>query len=333
MPIDYSGDPSQTQAPASRPEPGLAPIVRMPLSGEPLVVAGVVQAWKVLADYVAWLMNPTAKAGSWGQAIRRRRNARLQTRSVTDHLGFPGGKFLGWQEDWADVGFTTKASIANGAWAKRWNYSIAGAVANTIGVVANGPGTPAFPRSPAAFLAAGTSGVTANSHHIEHVQPILFTADTDMTMQWDLAFVNGNVAITEFAMGLATTSQQGVATAFSAQLLDGAALVKRVSVANWDLYSKAPGAGHTWTTTGVTTMTRARLELRGANVSDDSTARALLYLDGASPINVAVDVSGAAAAGVFLYPFFRVTTTAVLSQLYVGAVDFRANTAIGDVTL
>jgi hypothetical protein len=55
MATDYTGNPTATQAPASAPGPGVAPIVRIPADGDASNAASITQEIKALADYVAWL--------------------------------------------------------------------------------------------------------------------------------------------------------------------------------------------------------------------------------------------------------------------------------------
>src|SRR6187551_1467142 len=105
MSTTRAGDPTATQAPSAPPTPGAVPTQTLPADGDPLTAASVAQAFKVSADFIAWLMSPRAQAAAgtgasnWAEAIRLYKNARQQTRFAVDHLGFPGGKFVQWQED------------------------------------------------------------------------------------------------------------------------------------------------------------------------------------------------------------------------------------------
>lgn len=62
MPVDYTGNPTATQAPAAVPAIGVAPITRLPVDGDADNAASILQAFKVLADYVAFLTDRPA----WG---------------------------------------------------------------------------------------------------------------------------------------------------------------------------------------------------------------------------------------------------------------------------
>lgn len=55
MPTNYTGNPTAVEAPASAPGPGVAPILALPADGEPVNAAAFAQAYKVCADYIAYL--------------------------------------------------------------------------------------------------------------------------------------------------------------------------------------------------------------------------------------------------------------------------------------
>ncbi len=60
MPTNYTGNPTATQAPASAPGPGTAPVVVIPNDGETANAASITQDFKVNADYLAWLTQVVA---------------------------------------------------------------------------------------------------------------------------------------------------------------------------------------------------------------------------------------------------------------------------------
>lgn len=62
MASNYTGNPFAAQAPASVPSPGVAPILSLIQDADGNTSANLYQAWKVLADYVAYLMRSAAGA-------------------------------------------------------------------------------------------------------------------------------------------------------------------------------------------------------------------------------------------------------------------------------
>ena len=67
MSTDYTGNPAAVQAPSPAPGPGIAPILRMPGSGDAGDITSIVQMFKTLADGEAWLMqNGAGSAGQFG---------------------------------------------------------------------------------------------------------------------------------------------------------------------------------------------------------------------------------------------------------------------------
>ena len=83
---------------------------------------------------------------------------------------------------------------------------------------------------------------------------------------------------------------------------------------------------------------RLGLVLVGANQSDDSTARALLFIDGALVANVTSNLpltTGGAGAGLPLSPIMGVNTTtgASVTEFYVGPMRYRQNMMAGDALI
>lgn len=65
MATTYTGNPTATQSPAAAPGVGVAPILSLPVDADPANVASIYQAFKVLADYVAYLTK-FSSAGLFG---------------------------------------------------------------------------------------------------------------------------------------------------------------------------------------------------------------------------------------------------------------------------
>jgi hypothetical protein len=56
MPSNYSGNPSAAQPPSPVPNSDDVPILALPNDGEDLNVSSVIQAFKTLADWIAWII-------------------------------------------------------------------------------------------------------------------------------------------------------------------------------------------------------------------------------------------------------------------------------------
>lgn len=70
MPTPYTADPAATEAPAAPPAFGVLPIVNLPADSDPPNGATYEQAYKVLADYVGFLMKRAVMSGWLGdQAV------------------------------------------------------------------------------------------------------------------------------------------------------------------------------------------------------------------------------------------------------------------------
>lgn len=119
MPTAYDGLYTNTQAPASAPEPEGTCKVNLPADADPPNASTYIQAYKVLADFIDFfLKGPKAKiattAAEWARSIFKFRAANGHTRSRIDHLGFRMGRVVRWEEDWSR-GLDITGSIISGA--------------------------------------------------------------------------------------------------------------------------------------------------------------------------------------------------------------------------
>jgi hypothetical protein len=334
MSTNYTGSATATQAPAATPDPDNAPIDVLPADGDPLNAASVAQAFKVLADYIHAIKNPRSKSTSWPQALRRYRNARLQTMFAVDHLGLPSGRIVQWEEDWSNVLLINKGNsdTVNGAWANRWNFGLSGTGTNA-GVAVSNPDPTIWPTSRYATLSVDTS-VTDSTVEAQRGECIT-DANRAVTMQWEENCPDpGDLGDAEIAMGISLDDQNyDDAGAWSALTSPGVAFVKRTGDTNWQCYTKAVGGSAAYATTGVAANTTARrrfrIEILGANVADDSTARVNFFVDDTHvPVTLAVG-NGVAR------PFFRLsrTATGAAVSMHVGVVSWRHNLYASDVVL
>jgi hypothetical protein len=347
----YTGDATATQAPSATPAAGSPPIVNLPTDTDPPNGATFAQAFKVLADFIAWLLSPFANLGVWVQAIVRFRNALKQTRFAIDHAGFPGGKLLQWNEPW-DLTAAFKSAVGQGAWFGRWNYSIAGdAAGGSIAVnqanvgpptFGGGPtGTNAAARTTNVYLATNPTGVADSAVMVEATGQIILDDDTCFVMQWDAETVGGTcTAATEDTMGFTTSSLLGATGTTLSNAPFGAWFEVLFNTGGptfvhcrWHGASGGVGLFNSFVNAG--TRQRFRIEYYGTNVSDTGAPRLIFYLNGTKITDQAVNLTNAApAAGVAVAaPFFRHDDAASLSWLNVQVSDLRANTWAGDVLM
>jgi hypothetical protein len=337
MATNYTGVATATQAPSAAPEPGSAPVVVLPADGDPLNAASVAQSKKVLADYIAWMLSPRAKASSWLQALRRYRNARLQTVSAVDHLGFPAGRFVGWDEDWSNLALTSKGNTDpdSGAWAGRWDYGLPGAGTLNASIAVAAPHVTSFPAS--RFVQMAVAAATNADAHVESSKgETISDANRAIAFQWMAKnHVPAELGTCEVAMGVSIDDANAADTGtFSSIASPGAAFVKRTSDTNWQCYTKAIGGSAAYADSGVAGNTNAirrfRVEVIGANVADDSTARVNFFVD-----DTHVGVVLVVGAGI-ARPFFRLSRSSSGSNacdLFIGAANWRHNLLASDVVL
>jgi len=338
MATTYTPDPTATQAPASAPDPDDFPLESLPVDGDALNSASVLQAFKVIGDYIAWLKSPRAVGSSYTQSIRSYRNARLQRRFLIDHEGFTIGPISGWRECWDNVGMASVSANGNGDWAGRWSYSITNG-----GRVSVGAGLDVFgsnqiaQRLPWAGVSRTAGALSGGSTLVQTKVPAAaFDGDATIAMKWDFTEANHSITgTTEIAMGLCGVDQLGRTSSFVALNAIGAALILRAGDTTWRRYTKARGVAASVVDTtiayaGFGTLTRMRIDVLGANNADTSTGTVVFFIGGTA-ISVTVDLTGITIDPTQLRPFFSVFDTNANVDLAIGPVDFAINRYPGDV--
>ena len=319
MATTFTANPTSGISPGVTPDPDTVPILNLPSDGDAANVASVLQAFKQSVNETAWLKAPRSTVSAWIQALRRYKSALLHTRFGIDHHGFPAGRIQRWSEDWMTIVAGIVAPVTLIEFGSRWFASVrtdAGASILAVGASSNYP-------SPRVVLASADVGDTMV---LSRIPPANSDANTAIAVQWDHMFsATALVGNSEMAFGLAVNISTGTG-AFSVSAPNGAAFVKRTGDTNWQLYTRLTGAA-VYTDTGVAAATtsrrRFRLEVIGATVSDDSTARVLAYIDGALVANVAT--SGTNVLGIFAR-LSRISTGAGGSiSSHIGILDFASN--------
>lgn len=328
MASNYTGSPTATEAPAATPAPDGAPIVVLPADADPPNAAAFAQAYKVLADYVAWLFKPRAKQNDLGGYVVAFRNALLNRRAGFDHQGFPGGLWAGFDEDWCDNLFTAKTTATTGLWGKGWTWqygvtggTLAGGGISVIdqtvggGGVITGPLAPLLSMNPFPNAAATAWTLVETTMGKAVVSP-----DAANVLEW-----YGNPGGDAWSIGIANGSQVGLSAQNNGML--GLAVFRRSTDTHYQLYT-FDGTTTTFTDTGINigSASRFRLEYQGANQADGGSAIASLSLDGGTPTTKVVNL------GSFIgRPYLRGwSATNVPGAGVMGPLRFRTNLFAGD---
>lgn len=356
MPTNYSGLATATQSPSPPPSPAVVPTVVLPLAGDGDTAASVTQAFKVLADFVAWLMNMRAKVSDWVTAIFVVRNARLLRRGGYDHLGFPGGQLLQWCEDWADTGMpgggTPYSGVSGGSgfFGRKFQAFVSNSTGSSLAfsTVGNNPpmATPLGPQfmpvsnlklecefTPGQTNVVGIHTAPAQGTTAGAVSLAIFDENFDVAIEWmieSMAIASSDELVMGVLSDPTITSTTGRITD---QNIPGFLVALRAGDTHWQVFSCPDGYTRTVTDTGIgytsNAITRFRMELRGANTCDDSTPRVFLYINGVPAPSGGIVMS---TAGFNVTFFMRTMVNAAGSNVfYLGPVRFCCNLFPGDV--
>jgi hypothetical protein len=276
--ITYDGDPTATQTPGSTPAPGAAPKLNLPADGDPLNVATIYQAFKILADYVAWLFDPKAIASSWAQRIARWRNARGQERFLIDHLGLPSGRFVKWTEDWSGDDAQAVGGSSTFAKTRRPWYATVVNTGGTAGKVeVLGPDASFNPLTKALHLVVSGNTATDLAQAVDAAENMWKTTNSKAV---DLDVYMNGVGLTTHFVYFGETEGGAI------PVLSGAGFKGAVFVSDAGAWKCVCGDGTNVTvvdpTVGVATgaITSLRIEWWGSGVADDSTNACRFYIDG-----------------------------------------------------
>lgn len=244
MSSNYTGNPTATQSPAAAPSAGVAPIAVLPADGDARNAASIAQAFKVLCDYVAYLMQPLPiKAQLYISELWSR--AHSAASSFTFSAGSPTtyvGQDINWQ-----------------------GYSSSGS---------NGSVSLATPTSQT-FMAATLEQTSTSSGHRSFLASLLPVASMQnhATLFAETSFKwGGENANSETYFALHATPTVGAVD-------HGVGFYKTPSSSNW--FAKTNDGTSTNTDTGVAvsgSFQHLRIELYGSSTAGG--ARALFYIDG-----------------------------------------------------
>lgn len=323
MPTPYPGVETAAQAPSTRPRWKYKPIGALPIDTDPPNGATFEQAYKVCLDNLAWINDPLAILGDYADAIWAVQNARNQHRGGFDHRGFPAGRFWSIDEDWiglqtVNTGINPKGDIP------RWTiYS--NTVNGAIGCSAP-DGAPFV--SPTLSLNHNTGAMNDKVEVYATVPHLWPTDDTDTATSFDVRLFAANPADVASWVGIADNGSVRINS-----LLTGAWFAKIPGAANWRAYT-GDGAAAAFTDTLVpsdTAIHHMRIEMTGANTSDDGTARVVFFIDGAVVANRTANLPFGAGAALGFRAGSMVTTGAAGGQLtQIGPLRHRQQEWDGD---
>lgn len=318
MPSNYTADPTVGFAPASAPDPESLPIVVLPSDGDADNGASVAQAYKQLADEVAWLKIRRAKSGSLTQAIARFQNARGQDRTHVNHQGHLLAQAVNWDQNWDE--FTN--AIAWPTSGNRWLATPTGVT--TRAPTATAPAQQLFPTLQLAPSTANTNPVY--NYRIGTCTP---TDNVDLIMKWMIALDTVGANRTTILMGLIDTS--GVATLTPNW---GAWFSKANGDTNWQCNVSGVSPVDSGVAPTANTFVDFSIEIIGQNASDNSAGRVVFKIGNVVKADMAANVGTLATNGDPLTPVFGAkTTTTGGAQVnaYVAPVKYRQNTLLGSL--
>jgi hypothetical protein len=301
-----------------------------------------------IPDWVPVNWKDRGVAGEYLNPIAAWRTALGKTRDFIDHRGFLSmARITRWQEDWTDKAFTpqTGTIAADTAWAKRWlaTQSLGGGspTAKILPWLGGGP-YPSGPGSPVyvdGTLVLDSGNITAGPSGLQLVEAAggtQFSDNGDVVMQTELVTgVGGTPALgnAETAFGL-SAGLSGASGLLASTTPYAAAIVWPPSYAHWQLYTFNPNVGGSPVLTDLgsasLTAVRWRIEIQGANTSDDGQRRVLVYGDGAILANVVYDMT-VSSAPPYLAPFFRLYSGGDFFARF-GVTDFAAVRWPGDIS-
>jgi hypothetical protein len=324
VPTPYQGNELATQAPSPPPTPGVRPTANLPADGDPPNASTYIQGYKVAMDFLAWLMNPGAQASVWLEAIHRWRAANGQTRFAIDHLGFPAGQIVGWDQPWAmSVLKTAITGLPDDIeQAPGWYY-----------------GAPILAGAGVSSLTSVSVGVLSYNHMELRVADTLgdytylelpralakWSNDQHLVLEWLMGHVG--TTITQYHAGMHGAGAPGLGN------MEDLAEFRKDPGGNWFAVTRADGA-YTTTDTGISANdARFRIEWHGSTVADDATAAVRFYVNG---VLKATHTTNLPRTSGLAHPFFAIVNTVGGSQsnkLQIGPAKHRVSLYASDIVL
>lgn len=317
MSTTYPGNPTATEAPSVPPTPGVVPSVVVPADGEPLNVASISQALKVLADFQAWQMSPRAKASDWAVPEQLWRSAALHRRFGIDHLGFPMGQIQRWEQNWEGLVLEQIGVGTSGVTEGGWQSTVvkAGAGSGNVTHLSPAAAVPAFRHL--LFQAGSSAG---DRSLVNKLPSCLFHADVALAMEWSATIPS----LQNYSYGMGFNTESVYASGGHGPI---AQFYSLAGSGNWRCHTDD---GTTLDDQDSliavdTARHRFRIEYHGANVDDAATQRVLFFIDGAMVKNMVTRMPSVPATPLVSPLFILMNTGGGSGSLDLGPVRFANN--------
>jgi hypothetical protein len=325
MPSTYVGDATLAESPSPAPSPISVPQLTLPSPGDGDTAASVAQAYKALANEVTWLKTPRGVVGNWNQPLRKYENARQQNRFLIDHMGYPAGDLIAYDEYFDR--YPAASAFPTSFDALGWR-----AVVGTGNVTLRPPGgVPANPLFPKVELAPSTAlNDTSLIWRIGSARAN--TNDLGLSLRWKACLSEVGANRTTVVMGLTDAA----ASAGTDPPIYGAYFRKTSADTNWQCYFKTQSGTLSSVDSGflmgVGVFQDFRIEIMGTNVADDSVSAIRYYINDLLAATLLVDVSTLAGTSINpLSPYFAAQTTTAAGanfQAWIAAVKYRQNMSV-----
>lgn len=292
MPTDYVGDATATQVPSDPPGPEADVTVALPADGDPPNASTWEQAFKVLADFVAWLFRPIAELGAFADHIMTWRSATGHRRFVVDHLGFPSGNYINVETYWPNSTPTGGGANYFGTQAAtrmpsdpKWVYKSIGDDNSADGIVlganTSGPTCTVMKLEAGPAAAPGDFMVFCSGPYGKAV-PWMHVVMETLSSSYNNAKTNVDFACVGLGEWDGSTSAVGMNDFIGFETRNGT---------TWQCVTRSIGAEHV-TNTLINIVRepldplgapiqRLKVELHGESVAEDGLRRVRFYIDGA----------------------------------------------------
>lgn len=321
MPSDYTGDKTHTQAPSAKPGPEGSIIAAVPVDLDPPNGSTFAQPFKVVSDFIDWLMKPQGSTSLTQRFLQRWKTAVGQTRFSLDRLGMPGAQVIHWQEWWPvqeSLSLTSVNGLITGYEGRGWRIRGTSSGAGIITLqMPSGNGSSSADQG-YAKLQAGSS--LTEGVGIQSGAPSRFIADADIAVETLIYLSSAAMANEQVVWGPAA------AMGADPTVPEGLTFQRIPGVANWQAFSAGPSST-TEADTGVpavaTTWTRFRIEYRGANVNDGGVASAYFFIDGVRVATITTNLP-TDGAGV-MWALKNLSGTSTSNTARMGPVNYACN--------
>lgn len=294
MSTTYPPDPTATQAPAGPPAGGNLQLT-LPSDGDADSAASVAQAFKVLADYAAFIRAPFANPSAWAQKILAFSDAKLNKRWSVDHWGKPKHQLIDWTEAFTPASAfstTTGGTTAAGRWSIVSTGTVTGSASFYPDQLHTAPPAINGMRSPHASRQFYLEIDGANAINREELRladdyvTSVFADDTLVSIEWDLSLVT----LSDVLWVVGTTNYSEPVS----NIQNGCFFIRPAGAGqNWKCRAVSGGVASADVDTGIladTTNHVLGIELVGANMADDSAAHAFFYVDGVLKANITTNL-------------------------------------------